>query len=86
MPRQRRTHRKLTHVFPEEFGESLVRFKEASGLPWAEIARLIGANELALWRWRKGVHPTWPHLLALLDLAEGMGLAHTLPIRRVRPR
>ena len=86
MPRQRRTHRKLTHVFPEEFGESLVRFKEASGLPWGEIARLIGTTELALWRWRKGAHPNWQHLLALLDLAEWMGLAHTLPIRRVTPR
>ena len=84
MPRQRRTYRKVTLVFPEEFGESLVRFKEASGLPWGEIARLISATELALWRWRNGAHPNWTHLLALLDLAEGMGLAHTLPIRRVR--
>ena len=86
MPRQRRTYRKVTLVLPEEFGESLVRFKEASGLPWGEIARLIGATELALWRWRNGVHPNWTHLLALLDLTEDLGLAHTLPIRRVRRR
>ena len=84
MPRQRRNYRRASHVFPEEFADSLSRFREASGLPWGEIARLIGTTELALWRWRNGAHPNWLHLLALLDVAEDLGLAHLLPIRRVR--
>ena len=84
MPRQRRSYRAVERAFPEEFPDSLRRFKEASGLPWGEMARLIGTTELALWRWRNGAHPNWLHLLALLEVAEDLGLAHMLPIRRVR--
>ena len=39
MPRRRINYVRDTYVFPEDFPQRLVRFKEESGLPWAEIAR-----------------------------------------------
>ena len=53
--------------------------KEDSGLPWAEIARRIGTSPYTLWRWvEAGVRPHWRHQMALLALAEDLGLAHIL--------
>ena len=85
MPRQRIHHSRITYVFPEDFPQCLVRFKEESGLPWAEIARRIGTYPLTVKRWRKlGVRPNTQHLMALLELAEDLGLAHLLTARRDR--
>ena len=85
MPRQRIHHNRITYVFPEDFPRRLVRFKEESGLSWAEIARLIGTFPLTVRRWRKlGVRPNTQHLMALLDLAEDKGLVHLLTERRDR--
>ena len=39
MPRQRTHHSRRTYVFPHDFPQRLERFKEESGLPWAEIYR-----------------------------------------------
>ena len=39
MPRQRTHHSRRTYDFPDDFPQRLVRFKEESDLPWAEIAR-----------------------------------------------
>ena len=36
MPRQRTDHSRRTYVFPDDFSQRFVRFKEESGLPWAE--------------------------------------------------
>ena len=87
MPRKRiRTKRRL-YVLDGDFALCLQRFKEASGLPWAEIARLLGTSAVNLWRWRfRGVKPNAQHLLALQDLADGLNLAHLLPTARVRRR
>ena len=86
MPRKRVTRsRRTPHVLTGDFAQALEDFKEASGLTWAEIARLLGTSVVNLWRWRQGVVPNTHHLLALQDLADGMGLGHLLrDVMRVR--
>ena len=77
MPRQRTHYTRTTHRFPADFGQRLVRFKEAADLPWAEIHRCLGVDPETVRRWRdKGVRPTGEHLMALLDLADSFGLGH----------
>ncbi len=76
MPRHRTHNSRMVYVFPDDFPERLERFKEESGLSWAEIARRVGTSDLNLRRWRNGVRPHWRHLSALLELAEDLGLAH----------
>ena len=76
MPRHRTQNSRMVYVFPADFPERLERFKEESGLTWAEIARRVGTSDLNLRRWRDGVRPHWRHLAALLELAEDLGLAH----------
>ena len=84
MPRRRMNYPRAAYVFPEDFPQGLERLKEASGLTWAEMARLLGTSVLNLWRWRGGVRPNAQHLLALQDLAQSRGLGHLLPTARVR--
>ena len=86
MPRQRINHRSPTYyAFPDDFGEALVRFKEASGLSWAEIARRLGADPRTVRRWYKNEgRPNAHYLVALQDLAESLGLGHMLPTITVR--
>ena len=85
MPRKRvRRTKRTTHVLTGDFAKALEGFKEASGLTWAEIARRLGTSVVNLWRWRQGVQPNMHHLIALQDLADGMGLGHLLPRVRVR--
>ena len=75
MSRQRIQYKRRTQVFPDDFPQRLVRFKEESGLPWAEIARLVGTSPLTVRRWWKlGVRPNAQHLMALLDLAQDLCL------------
>ena len=87
MSRKRVRRQHTVYVLTGDFAQGLEAFKEAAGLPWAEIARLLGTSVLNLWRWRKrGVQPNMHHLLALQELADGMGLGHLLPTARARPR
>ncbi len=77
MPRQRTDHSRITYVFPDDFPRRLKRFQEESGLSWAELARRLGTSALNLRRWKdQGVRPHWRHLMALLELAEDLGLSH----------
>ena len=86
MPRGRvRSHRQA-YVYPDDFGPALERIKEASGLPWAELARLLGTTPSNLWRWRNGVLPNTRNVLALQDLARRLGLEHLLPRASARER
>ena len=85
MRRRRTRTRRNTYDYPGDFGRALERFKESSGLTWAELARLLGTSTLNLWRWRNGVHPNGRHLLALQNLARSLGLEHLLPTASVRP-
>ena len=48
-------------------------------MPWAEIARRLGTYPYTVWRWYKGrARPHFRHQMALLDLADELGLAHLL--------
>ena len=79
MPRQRIDHSGIVYVVPDDFPERLKRLKEESGLTWAEIARRIGTSTYTVWRWvEAGVRPHWRHQIALLALAQELGLAHLL--------
>ncbi|MDE2716139.1 MAG: hypothetical protein OXI33_03865 [Chloroflexota bacterium] len=85
MPRKRIRRSRVEYTLTGDFAEGLDRFKRASGLSWADIARLLGTSTLNLWRWRKrGVRPNAHHLLALQDLADSMDLGRLLPTARVR--
>ena len=75
MPRQHTNYIRDIYDFPEDFPRRLVRFKEESGLPWAEIARRIGTYPHTVWRWKEGQgRPNVQHMMALLDLANDLGL------------
>ena len=51
-----------------------MRFKEESGLPWAEIARRLGTYPDTVKRWwKEGVRPHFRHQMALLDRARASG-------------
>ncbi len=77
MPRQRIDYNIQTYEFPEDSPERLERFQRESGLSWSEIARRIGTCRYTVWRWKDGRgRPNTEHMMALLDLAERMGLAH----------
>ena len=39
MPRQRTDHSRIVYVFPDDFPQRLMRFREVSRMPWAGIAR-----------------------------------------------
>lgn len=85
MPHQRvRRGRLPAHVPTGDFATALEDFQESSGLTWAEIARRLHTRVVNLWRWRQGVQPNIHHLLALQNLADGMGLGHLLPMVRAR--
>ncbi len=84
MSRKRMKRQKTIRVLTGDFSKGLEAFKEASGLPWAEIARLLGTSTLNLWRWRnRGVLPNMHHLLALQELADSRDLGHLLPTAKL---
>ena len=77
MPRQRTYYSRRTYTFPDDFPERLERFKEESRVPWAELNRRLGVHPQTMRRWRKGrARPSMRHMMALLDLADGLGLGH----------
>ena len=70
---------------PADFPQRLERFKVESGLSWGEIARRLGTYPLTIRRWRyKGVRPNLAHQVALLDLADDLGLGHIFTDRSVQ--
>ena len=75
MPRQRIHHSRVTYDFPEDFPARLERFREESGLSWAEITRRLGTYPYTVMRWRtRGVCPSTRHMMALMKLAGDLGL------------
>ncbi len=79
MPRQRIHHSRRAYDFPADFPERLRRFQKESGLSWSEIPRRLGTYRNTVWRWAKGrVRPNYQHRKALLELADGLGLAQLL--------
>ena len=70
-----------------DFPQRLKRFKEESGLSWAEIARRLGADPKTVRRWHKdGVRPNAHYLLALQDLAKGRASVICSPSERCHTR
>ena len=63
-------------MFPDDFPQRLERLKKESGLSWAELARRLGTSAFNLRRWKDGARPVLRHQMALLDLAEDLGLGH----------
>lgn len=77
MPKQRTNYFRDTYVFPDDFPQRLMRFQEESGLTWAEIARRLGTYPHTVFRWKEGQgRPNAQHMMALLDLADDLGLGH----------
>ena len=75
MPRQRTHHSRVTYTFPDDFPQRLARLREESGLPWAELHRRLNLDPETVRRWRiKGVRPSTRHYVALLTVAESLGL------------
>ena len=56
-------------LLDDDFGPAIAALKEASGLTWSQLARLLGTSTVNLWRWRNGVRPNADHLLDLQALA-----------------
>ena len=66
-----------TYEVPGDFPERLERFKEKSGLSWAEIARRLDVHHETLRRWRKGrARPSMRNMMALVAVARPLGLGH----------
>ena len=84
MRRGRDAH--VVAIDADAFAEALEQIREASGLPWKDLARLLGTSTLNLWRWRNGVRPNMENFLALQALAAELGLADLLPGARPRRR
>ncbi len=77
--RQKWVYRIEPSEFPPDFAERLERFREAAGLTSRGLARLLRVDNRTLRRWRrKGTRPDPGHLVALFDVAAGMGLLHIL--------
>ena len=77
MPRQRTNYIRETYNFLSDFPERLERFQRESGLPWAELIRRLGIDPETMRRWRQGRSlPSARHLMALLNLADDLGLCH----------
>ena len=86
MPRQRTHHSRRTYDFHADFPERLERFREASGMTWAELCRRLGTHPHTVRRWRnEGVRPSARHMMAFLALAGSLGLDHLLKAEDRRP-
>ncbi len=64
--------------FPGDFPRRLDRFRQAAGLTWAGLARLLRVNARTVRRWKAGARVGSGHLVKLLTLAANLGLLHLL--------
>ena len=72
---QQRVYRPVEYDLPTDFAERLELFKDASGLSWKALARLLGVSLHRLRQWRnKGAAPNPAHLFLLMTIADVMGL------------
>ena len=79
MPRQRVDHSRRVYVVPDDLPQRLLRFMEEADMSQAELARRLGTYPYTVKRWTKnGVRPHYQYQMALLDLADDLGLAHLL--------
>ena len=75
---QRQTLPLVGEAPPEDFGERLERFMQASGLGPRPLGRLVGVSPHRVREWRRGVVPSGRYLSRLLTVAERMGLQQML--------
>ena len=76
MPRQRVDQSRRV---PDDLPRRLKRFMEEADTSQAELARRLGTYPYTVKRWtKKGVRPHYQYQMALLDLADDLGLAHLL--------
>ena len=79
MPRQRVDHSRRVYVVPDDLPERLKLLMEEADMSQAELARRLGTYPYTVKRWTKnGVRPHYQYQMALLDLADDLGLAHLL--------
>ena len=83
--RQQWVYRTEPEEFPRDFPRRLDRFRQAAGLTWAGLARVLRVNSRTVRRWKAGGQPGSGHLFRLLELAAGMGLLHHLLPGAARP-
>ncbi len=77
MPRQRNNYFTDVYDSSDDFPERLKCFQRESGLSCSEMARRIGAYRHTVFRWVNGSRrPNMEHMMALLTLAESLGLRH----------
>ena len=55
---------------PEDFPESLERFREVSGLSWGELAACLGVDHERVMNWRRGGLPRDMALSKLYRVAQ----------------
>ncbi|MYA00651.1 MAG: helix-turn-helix transcriptional regulator [Chloroflexi bacterium] len=83
--RQRVHYAPRSDEFPDDFPQRLDRLRDRSGLSWRAMARALGVNVRALYRWRSGVWPDAAHFLALLEFAAQQGLLYCVLESAERP-
>jgi len=83
--RQRFHHPQRSDEFPDDFPQRLERLRDRSGMSWRGMARALGVNVRALYRWRSGVWPDAAHFLALLEFAARQRLLYCLLESAERP-
>ena len=76
--RQQHLYRLEASRLPPDFADRLNQFREAAGLSWRELARLLRVNVRSVHRWRNGAQPNAGHLFALFEVAVELGLLHLL--------
>ena len=76
--RQRHVYELERSAFPTDFPERLETFREAAGLTWRELARLLRLDVRTIHRWRNGTRPDAGRLIALFNLASERQLLHLL--------
>ena len=75
IPGQRIQHSRVALQLPRRLSSASEPVQGASGLSWAELARRLGTYPLTIRRWTDG---STQGALALLDLADALGLSHLL--------
>ena len=58
-----------TASFPHDFGERLIRLKEAADVTWDELSELLGVEPKQALRWTDGTKPSGGSYHSLVRLA-----------------
>ena len=78
MGRQRCVYRRERSELPGDFPERLERLKEAAGLSWRGLARMLRTDPRVVRRWKSGTRPGPGNLYSLFSLAARLSLLHLL--------